>query len=137
MGKTVHCMDVTNALFFLYWRSPPTADQGSITVWHSFAKKTTVLPTRGRSVPAIATGVDLRHGCCCLPPPLVPRPPPPRGPTLAWAICGVVAGLLTLGLLGWWFVRRGQRDNAAAPKSASEPFWAGRPCWEAGGGEKC
>eukprot|EP00668_Euglena_longa_P047583 GGOE01063463.1.p1 GENE.GGOE01063463.1~~GGOE01063463.1.p1 ORF type:complete len:1261 (+),score=405.71 GGOE01063463.1:492-3785(+) len=37
-------------------------------------------------------------------------------------IVGVVVGTVVLVLLGGWLARRGQRDNAAAPKDASQPF---------------
>eukprot|EP00668_Euglena_longa_P044220 GGOE01058827.1.p1 GENE.GGOE01058827.1~~GGOE01058827.1.p1 ORF type:complete len:614 (-),score=199.86 GGOE01058827.1:166-1968(-) len=38
------------------------------------------------------------------------------------AIVGAVAAVVVLGLLGWWLLRHGQRDNAAAPKDHHEPF---------------
>eukprot|EP00667_Euglena_gracilis_P003285 EG_transcript_3293 len=38
------------------------------------------------------------------------------------AIVGVVVGLALFGLLGWWLVRRGQRDHSAAPKDGAERF---------------
>eukprot|EP00667_Euglena_gracilis_P000192 EG_transcript_192 len=48
--------------------------------------------------------------------------PPDAGLWYVGVIVGVVAALALLGLVGWWLVRRGQRDNSAAPKNGAERF---------------
>eukprot|EP00667_Euglena_gracilis_P000574 EG_transcript_574 len=47
---------------------------------------------------------------------------PEAGLWYVGVIVGVGGGGVVAGLLGWWLVRRGQRDNSAAPKSGKEPF---------------
>eukprot|EP00667_Euglena_gracilis_P002787 EG_transcript_2793 len=48
--------------------------------------------------------------------------PPGAGLWYVGVIVGVVVGLALLGLVGWWLVRRGQRDHSSAPKNSAERF---------------
>eukprot|EP00668_Euglena_longa_P009164 GGOE01011057.1.p1 GENE.GGOE01011057.1~~GGOE01011057.1.p1 ORF type:complete len:580 (-),score=178.53 GGOE01011057.1:387-2003(-) len=47
---------------------------------------------------------------------------PGQGLWYIGVVVGAVVGVAVLGLLSCWLVRRGQRDNAAAPKSKGQPF---------------
>eukprot|EP00667_Euglena_gracilis_P000903 EG_transcript_903 len=48
-------------------------------------------------------------------------PAPAAGQWYPWVVGGA-GGAVLLGILSWALVRCGQRDNAAAPKNAGEPF---------------
>eukprot|EP00667_Euglena_gracilis_P001417 EG_transcript_1419 len=48
--------------------------------------------------------------------------PASSGQWFIGVIAGVGVGVLLLLLLSWWVVRRGQRDNSAAPKNSAERF---------------